>query len=307
MCLRIRPWVAVIGGLAFAYSTTFPQFITAGHDTQMLALAYAPAVLGGVILLFDKKYISGFIMTTLFAGLQVAMGHQQVSYYMFLVIGIMVLFFLIQCFRSGKAAPQLKATGLVAAAALLGIMINAVSLITVYDYSKESKRGGQLVMDKKQNTQDVMEGDKKLTTNNTLGIDLSEFPEQYKKQALVSTAFAISEPVMLQSARVAYLLVLTKVGASLPGYDAVDSRLIAEARLHKTAFGEKGIINDASETGGWPVYQYTKAPADTDQDGMPDEWELKNGLNPKLASDNNSYRLSKAYTNIEVYINGLVK
>lgn len=153
----------------------------------------------------------------------------------------------------------------------------------------------------------VMEGDKKLTANNTLGIDLSEFPEQYKKQALVSTAFTISEPVMLQSAREAYLLVLTKVGASLPGYDAVDSRLIAEARSHKTAFGENGIINDASETGGWPVYQYTKVPADTDQDGMPDEWELKNGLNPKLASDNNSYRLSKAYTNIEVYINGLVK
>ncbi len=160
MCLRIRPWVAVIGGLAFAYSTTFPQFITAGHDTQMLALAYAPAVLGGVILLFDKKYISGFIMTALFAGLQVAMGHQQVSYYMFLVIGIMVLFFLIQAFRSGKAAPQLKATGLLAAATVLGVMINAVTLLTVYDYSKASKRGGQLVMDKKQNTQDVMEGDK---------------------------------------------------------------------------------------------------------------------------------------------------
>jgi hypothetical protein len=160
ICLRIRPWVGVIGGLAFAYSTTFPIFITAGHDTQMLALAYAPAVLGGVILLFDKKYISGFIMTALFAGLQVAMGHQQVSYYMFLVIGIMIVFFLIQGFRSGKAAPQLKATGLVAAATVLGVMINAVTLLTVYDYLKESKRGGVLVMDKKQNTQDVIEGNK---------------------------------------------------------------------------------------------------------------------------------------------------
>ncbi|HEX6430600.1 MAG TPA: YfhO family protein, partial [Niastella sp.] len=107
-----------------------------------------------------KKYISGFIITALFTGLQVAMGHQQVSYYMFLVMGIMILFFLIQGFRSGKAAPQLKATGLVAAAAVLGIMISAVTLLTVYDYSKASKRGGVLVMDKKQNTQDVIEGDK---------------------------------------------------------------------------------------------------------------------------------------------------
>lgn len=161
ICLRIRTWVAVIGGLAFAYSTTFPIFITAGHDTQMQALAYAPAVLGGIILLFDKKFISGFIVTALFSAMQIAAGHQQVSYYMFLVIGIMLVFFLIQAFRSGKAAPQLKATGLTAAACLLGILFNAVTLLTVYDYSKESKRGGQLVMpDKKRHTNEVMEGDK---------------------------------------------------------------------------------------------------------------------------------------------------
>ncbi|WP_207515584.1 YfhO family protein [Longitalea luteola] len=160
MCLRIRPWVAVIGGLAFAYSTTFPIFITAGHDTQMLSLAYAPAVLGGIILLFDGKYISGFIVTALFAALQISGGHQQVSYYMFLVIGVMVVFFLIRAFRSGKAVPQLKATGLAAVACILGILFNAIVLLTVYEYSKESKRGGQLVMPDKRNTKDVMKGDK---------------------------------------------------------------------------------------------------------------------------------------------------
>lgn len=160
MVLRVRPWVAVIGGLAFAYSTTFPIFITAGHDTQMLALAYAPAVLAGIILLFDKKYFSGFIVTAIFVCLQIAQGHQQITYYMFLVIGIMSLFFLIQGIRSGKAMLPLKAIGLMAAACILGIATNAVSLMTVYDYSKESKRGGQLVMDKQQNKQDVIEGDK---------------------------------------------------------------------------------------------------------------------------------------------------
>ena len=160
ICLRIRPWVAVIGGLAFAYSTTFPIFITAGHDTQVLALAYAPAVLAGVILLFDKKYISGFITTALFTGLQVAMGHQQVTYYMFLVIGIMVLFLLINGIRTGNAAPSAKAIGLIALGSIIGIMVNAMTLLTVWDYSKESKRNGQLVMDKKQNTNEVVEGDK---------------------------------------------------------------------------------------------------------------------------------------------------
>lgn len=152
----------------------------------------------------------------------------------------------------------------------------------------------------------VMEGDKKITVNNKLGIDLTEFPAEYKKQAVVPTPFIISEPVVTQPASEAYQLVLKSVGASLPKYDAVDQRLIAEAKSHKTVHGEKGIINDASEAGGWPVYQYTKAPVDTDKDGMPDEWELKNGLNPER-TDNNDYKLSKEYTNIEVYINGLVK
>jgi hypothetical protein len=160
MCLRIRPWVAVIGGLAFAYSTTFPQFITAGHDTQMLALAYAPAALGGLLLLFDKKYLSGFIVTALFTSIQVAQGHQQISYYLFLVMGIMVLFFVIQALRAGAIAQELKAVGITAVAVVLGILINSLALMTVYDYSKESKRAGQLVMDKKQSAKEVISGDK---------------------------------------------------------------------------------------------------------------------------------------------------
>lgn len=171
--LRIRPWVAVIGGLAFAYSSTFPQFITAGHDTQMLALAYVPAVLAGIMLLFDKKYISGLIVTALFTSLQVAQGHQQISYYMFLVIGIISLFYLIRegivsrrtllhsvATRKEGAVAVLKAIGLAAIAVILGVATNAVSLLTVYDYSKESKRAGQLIMEKKQNKADVMQGDK---------------------------------------------------------------------------------------------------------------------------------------------------
>jgi hypothetical protein len=153
----------------------------------------------------------------------------------------------------------------------------------------------------------VMEGNKKITANNELGIDLTELPGEYKKQAVVAKPFIISEPVLTQPAPEAYQLVLKNVGASLPKYDAVDQRLIAEAKLHKAVRGEKGIINDASEAGGWPVYQYTKAAVDTDKDGMPDEWEIKNGLNPKQASDNSEYKLDKDFTNIEVYINGLVK
>jgi hypothetical protein len=57
----------------------------------------------------------------------------------------------------------------------------------------------------------------------------------------------------------------------------------------------------------WPALKSLPAPADTDKDGMPDEWEKKNGLNPNDASDASGYKLHKFYTNLEVYLNSLVK
>jgi hypothetical protein len=184
MCLRVRSWVAVIGGIAFAYCSTFPQFITAGHDTQMFALAYTPAVLGGIILLFDRKYITGFVLTALFTGLQVQQGHQQVTYYMFLVIGIMSLFLLIHGWRTGKAMPQLKAIGLAALGSVIGIAISAVTLLTVYDYSKESKRNGQLVMDQNKSKDEVVSG------NRTKGLSKEyAFQWSYGKEETLTLMF----------------------------------------------------------------------------------------------------------------------
>ena len=55
----------------------------------------------------------------------------------------------------------------------------------------------------------------------------------------------------------------------------------------------------------WPALKSTPAPADNDKDGMPDDWEKKNGLNPDDAGDASGYKLSKTYTNIEVYINSI--
>ena len=66
------------------------------------------------------------------------------------------------------------------------------------------------------------------------------------------------------------------------------------------------MIDQPKDVGGWPEYKTTTAPADTDGDGMPDEWEKKNGLNPNDPADGTGYGLSKEYTNLEVYMNSLV-
>lgn len=150
ICLRIRPYIAILGGLAFAYSTYNPILAAAGHDTKLLALAYAPALLGGIVLIFDKKYIPGFILTALFTAMHLMQNHQQISYYLLLCIIIMSLFFAVRWIMEKQTSHLLKVIPVALGAALIGVMINAILLFPVLDYAKYSKRGGQLVLDNKE-------------------------------------------------------------------------------------------------------------------------------------------------------------
>ena len=71
--------------------------------------------------------------------------------------------------------------------------------------------------------------------------------------------------------------------------------------------GTNGLIDTQADVEGWSEYaSTTTAQQDSDKDGIPDEWETANGLNPNDSSDGNKYNLSKEYTNLEVYLNSLV-
>jgi len=105
-------------------------------------------------------------------------------------------------------------------------------------------------------------------------------------------------PVTTTDAPTAYQQVLAGAGASRPVRDAVDKRIIDEI---KTGTGR--IIDDETSVGGWADLKSIPAPADTDNDGMPDAWETKYGLNPKDASDNVGDKDKDGYTNIEECIN----
>ncbi len=147
MCLKIRPYAAILGALGFAFCTYSPIIITAGHDTKMLALGYSPALIGAAILIFDKKYLIGFTLTALFTALQIGQGHQQISYYVFIVMAIMVAFFIVNAIKTKQTNGIIKSVGLLAIAGIIGIAVDAISIFPTYDYAKYSKRGGQLQMD----------------------------------------------------------------------------------------------------------------------------------------------------------------
>ncbi len=109
----------------------------------------------------------------------------------------------------------------------------------------------------------------------------------------------------IQPAKEAYESVLANAGATLPRRDAVDERVVQMVRTGKVTYEKgKGIITDISQVGGYPAYEGTPY-QDSDKDGMPDDWELTCGLNPKDASDASGDLNGDGYTNVEDFINGL--
>ena len=122
---------------------------------------------------------------------------------------------------------------------------------------------------------------------------------------LVSEPFPY-EPIEEDTPVVAYRRVLKSVGCSF-SQDAYDREVLRQVKEGIGTFGKNGIINSQEDVGGWPVLKAGKAWKDSDGDGMPDAWELQHGLNPEDASDASACTLDKGFTNIEVYLNGLVR
>jgi hypothetical protein len=150
----------------------------------------------------------------------------------------------------------------------------------------------------------IMAGDKGLTKNNFDGLDLLESGVAPVSKS--KTAFKINVPLPDQNAKDAYEAVLKYCGAVLPKRDAVDTRVINETKTGTATgmgvFGKAGIIDSPAAVGGWGEFKNGIAPADTDEDGMPDEWEKKNGLNANDANDRNKIG-ADGFTMLEKYLN----
>lgn len=119
-------------------------------------------------------------------------------------------------------------------------------------------------------------------------------------------------PVQTHDAEQAFELVLEHAGAVLPKRDAVDERVIAEVRNGTATYGgafgaNSGIIDSQRQVGGWPELNSAPAPLDEDNDGMSDDWERAHNLNPSDPEDRNGDFNGDGYTNLETYLNDLVR
>lgn len=174
----------------------------------------------------------------------------------------------------------------------------------------------------------IMEGYPEITKDNWAGgiqVETQANTDGYTENMKWKKPFPISNPFPILSAQEAYDFVLDNVGATLPKRDIVDERVIEQVKTGKVHYDKKademefyqfehrrlpadsykhGIITDIKQVGGYPEYKGTPY-KDSDGDGMPDEWEIKYGLNPKDPSDAVKDMNGDGYTNIEKYINGI--
>jgi pectate lyase len=142
----------------------------------------------------------------------------------------------------------------------------------------------------------IMVGDEEVTKDNWKGIAGNRCKKLEKPWDAM--------PIKQETAEEAYENVLAHAGCSFPNRDAVDKRIMEEVRTGTATYGN-GIIVKPIDVGGWPQLASGQAPADGDHDGMPDNWETKNGLDPANPADGNAVG-KEGYTNLEIYLNSLV-
>ncbi len=149
--LRTNAYIGIVGALTYAYATYNPIILAAGHDTKMNAIAFLPAIIASLLLIYDKKYLIGTALTALFTTLLLGANHLQITYYGFIIIVFMSAAFAFQCFKEKEIAHLVKAAGLAIVAAFLGVLVNAVTLFSTYEYSKQTIRGGSALADSNSN------------------------------------------------------------------------------------------------------------------------------------------------------------
>lgn len=138
---NFRPWMASLGAIVWAFSSYFFIIISAGHIWKVMTLAYIPPTIAGMVLIYKRKYVLGGALTALFAGLQLASNHIQMTYYFLFVMLFMFIAYGEQAWKEKQMPHFLRSTAVLIVAGLMGAALNLSNLYHTYQYSKESMRG----------------------------------------------------------------------------------------------------------------------------------------------------------------------
>ena len=168
---NFRQHLAALGSIVWAFSTYFLIIIAAGHYWKVMALAYLPPMIAGMVLAYKGKYLWAFVVTAIFAALEVQANHVQMTYYFLFPIAFIVIAYLVDAIRDKRLAHFAKATATCAAAALVGVSLNLSNLYHTWEYSKESMRGKSELVKKNSANQTNSGLDRDYITQWSYGVD----------------------------------------------------------------------------------------------------------------------------------------
>ena len=141
LSLKVEYRLAVLGALAFGFSTYLIIIIGAGHNAKAHAIAYMPLVIAGILMVFDGKYSKGFILSTLALGLQFCANHFQMTYYLMFIVLAIGFYTLIDCWKNNQIKHFFKSIGILFSALFIALLLNATNLMATSEYANESTRG----------------------------------------------------------------------------------------------------------------------------------------------------------------------
>ena len=141
LVLKVDFKLAALGAIAFGFSTYLIIILGVGHNSKAHAIAYMPLVLSGILLTFQRKYIAGFLLTTVAMGLEIVANHFQMTYYLMFLVIILGVAYLIDAYKKQLLPRYFKSLAILVAAVVLSIALNATSIMATQEYVKESTRG----------------------------------------------------------------------------------------------------------------------------------------------------------------------
>ncbi len=139
--LKVDWKLAILGSLAFGFSTYLIIIFGAGHNAKAHAIGYMPLVLAGVISIFNRNFLLGFTLTTIAMGLEIVANHIQMTYYLGFILLILGIVQFINAYKDKNLVLFGKQSALIIAALILGISINATRLLSTKEYAEHSTRG----------------------------------------------------------------------------------------------------------------------------------------------------------------------
>ena len=166
-----RQYLAMLGAVVWAFSSYFFIIIAAGHIWKVMALAYLPPMIGGIMLAYKGKYLWGLVVTAFFGALEIMANHIQMTYYYLIIILLMVLAFVIDGLRQKAYVHLLKATGVCIVAAVIAVCLNLSNLYHTWEYGQESMRGKSELVKKNNDNQTSSGLERDYITQWSYGID----------------------------------------------------------------------------------------------------------------------------------------